>query len=187
MKAEIQEKVKKLIQEFSEGKISSEQFDLIYARYNNQLALAEQSLYGEEYESPVNTIAILDATKGKALGLSIYHHGSGTTLETLGKFELSPDVISPVLNEFSLKLEARQLVDPLIKKVGKDTWVVYMAREFTTVMVVFRNEPSRLQMRQLQRIHHDFEEANRRLLDKQAVDKSKLARPFSGFIKEKAG
>ena len=66
MKSEIQDKVKKLIQEFSEGKISSEQFDLIYARYNNQLALAEQSLYGEEYESPVNTIAILDATKGKA-------------------------------------------------------------------------------------------------------------------------
>ena len=44
----------------------------------------------------------------------------------------------------------------------------------------------RLQMRQLQRIHHDFEEANRRLLDKSTVDKSKLARPFSGFIKEKA-
>jgi hypothetical protein len=60
-----------------------------------------------------------------------------------------------------------------------------MAREFTTVMVVFSNEPSKLQVRQMQRLQHDFEEANRRFLDKYTVNPSDLARPFAGFVKEK--
>jgi hypothetical protein len=189
MRAEIQDKVKKLIQDFTEGTISSEQFDLIYGRYHNQLALVEQSLYGESYESPVNTVALLDATRARATGLTIYHHRSGTTLETMGKFDLPPEIIAPVLNEISLKLEARQYVEPFSEKVNKEGWVAFFVREFTTVIVLFRNEPARLQMRQLQRLHHDFEEANRRLLDKFDVDRDRdrLARPFSGFIKDKTG
>ncbi|MCU0515042.1 MAG: hypothetical protein MUE40_21005 [Anaerolineae bacterium] len=177
MRAEIQDKVKKLIQDFTEGTISSEQFDLIYGRYHNQLALVEQSLYGESYESPVNTVALLDATRARATGLTIYHHRSGTTLETMGKFDLPPEIIAPVLNEISLKLEARQYVEPFSEKVNKEGWVAFFVREFTTVIVLFRNEPARLQMRQLQRLHHDFEEANRRLLDKFDVDRDRPAGP----------
>lgn len=37
---EIIAKIRKLTQEFAEGKISNEQFNIIYERYNNQLEMA---------------------------------------------------------------------------------------------------------------------------------------------------
>ena len=38
-------------------------------------------------------------------------------------------------------------------------WVVFMARTFTTAVVMFKNEPAPAQIRELERLLHDFEEA----------------------------
>jgi hypothetical protein len=187
---EIQSKITKLLKEFGEGKISSEQFNLIYQRYNNQLEMALEVLDGSVKPPPggdMNTIAIKQATTGKAVGLGIYHHKSATTIETLGNFDVPPEVISPVVNEFSHKLEAREFIEPVSKKLSSGLWVVFMARNFTTAIVIFRHEPAQRQIRELERLLHDFEEANRNLLDKMTVDKSKLAKPFIGFVKKKLG
>lgn len=184
MKTDLQAKIKKLIEDFSAGTLSNEQFNIVYARYNAQLALAEQA---DEHhiQTSIETVAILNATQARALGLSIYHHRSGTTLETLGVFSVPADVLSPVLNDFSLRVEAREFIEPVQKRLPGGKWVVFIAREFTTTMVVFSNEPSKLQVRQMQRLQHDFEEANRRFLDKYTVNPTELARPFAGFVKEK--
>jgi hypothetical protein len=187
---DIQAKIRSLLKEFGEGKISSEQFNIIYQRYNNQLEMALEVIDGTSQATSgpeMSTIAIKQATTGKAIGLAIYHHRSGTIVETLGSFELPPDVISPVVNEFSDKLEARQFIEPVIKKLPGGLWVVFMAKSFTTAIVVFRNEPAQRQVRELQRLLHDFEEANRQFLDKMNVDKDKLAKPFIGIVKKKLG
>lgn len=187
---EIIAKIRKLTQEFAEGKISNEQFNIIYERYNNQLEMALEVSDGTSQASSgpeMSTIAIKQATTGKAVGMGIYHHKSATTIETLGNFDLPPDVISPVVNDFSHKLETREFVAPVTKKLSSGLWVLFMARSFTTAIVVFRNEPAQRQIRELERLLHDFEEANRNLLDKMNVDKSKLAKPFIGFVKKKLG
>lgn len=185
MRVELLAKMAKLIEEFSAGKISSEQFNIIYARYHNQMSLVEQSEDGTPQEAPVSTIAVLESTRGRAIGLAIYHHRSGIFIETLGNFNVPLSIMSPVLNDFSDKLDTREFVEPMTKKLAGDTWVVFLARELTTAIVQFKNEPARLQMRQMERMHHAFEEANRHLLQEQTVDQSKLARPFLGFVKEK--
>jgi hypothetical protein len=186
---EVQGKIQGLLAEFSDGKISSEQFNILYARYNNQLDMALSVLEGEsqkvENGSDMPTIAIREATTGKALGLAIYHHRSGTIIETLGNFDLSPDIISPTLNEFSGKLEKREFIEPVTKKQASGLWVVFMARSYTTAIVIFRNEPAPRQVKELERLLHDFEEANRHNLDKLDVDKSKLAKPFLNFVRQK--
>jgi hypothetical protein len=185
-KAEIHAKMKGLLKEFSEGKISSEQFNIIYERYQNQLELLSMS-ESLVMTDDMNTIAIRKATQALAMGMGIYHHRSGTMIETLGNFDLPPGLISPTLNEFSDKLERREYVETRVQKGVAGIYLVYLARSVVTAVVVFKNEPSQAQLRDLERLLHDFEEANMRFLEGAVVDSSKLARPFIGFIKKKLG
>jgi len=186
---EVQGKIKNLLTEFGEGKISTEQFNILYARYSNQLDMALSVLEGEAEQAQkgndISTYAIREATTGKAQGLAIYHHRSGTIIESLGNFDLSPEIISPTLNEFSDKLDKREFIEPVTKKQPSGLWVVFMARSYTTAIVIFRNEPAPRQVKELERLLHDFEEANRHNLEKLDVDKSKLAKPFLNFVRKK--
>lgn len=185
---EVQGKIKQILAEFGAGQISNEQFNILYERYNNQLELAITA--GEDearHAASANgsTIAIRAATTGKAVGMGIYHHRSGTMVETLGSFELGPKVTSSTLNEFSDKLARREFIEPVTRQLAEGFWVVFMARSYTTAIVVFRNEPAQRQVRALERLLHDFEEANERLLDTNQVNSSKLARPFIGFVRKR--
>lgn len=185
---DIQRKIRNLLTEFGEGKLSNEQFNILYERYNNQLEMALQVLDGSSPKptgNEVSTIAIKHATTGKAIGLSIYHHKSGMTIETLGNFDMSPESIAPTLNEFSKKLEDRSFIEPVTRKLSSGMWVVFMARHYTTAIVMFKNEPAPAQIRELERLLHDFEEANRNFLNQMTVDTSKLAKPFIGFVRKK--
>jgi len=187
---EIQTKIQNLLVEFGQGQISTEQFNILYARYSNQLDMALSVLDGMEERTPgseMSTVAIRQATTGKALGLAIYHHRSGTIIESLGNFDLASDVISPTLNEFSAKLENREFIEAVTHKLTSGLWVVFMARQFTTAITIFRNEPAPRQVKELERLLHAFEEANRHNLDKMDVDKSKLAKPFLNFVRQKLG
>lgn len=186
---EVQRKIRNLLAEFGEGKLSNEQFNILYERYNNQLEMALQA-HDEQAALAAggtgeSTIAIKQATTGKALGMAIYHHRSGTIIETLGTFDLQPEIISPTINDFSRKLEQREFIEPVTRKLSSGIWVVFMARHFTTAVVIFKNEPAPRQIRELERLLHDFEEANSIYLDKMSVDKEKLAKPFLGFVRRK--
>ncbi len=185
-KAEIHGKIKSLLTEFTEGKISSEQFNIIYERYQSQLEILSMS-ESLTTSDDMNTIAIRRATQAMALGMGIYHHRSGTMIETLGNFDLPPSAISITLNEFSDKLERHEFIEPRIQKGIAGMHLVFMARKFVTAIVIFRNEPAQAQLRDIERLLHDFEEANARTLEGTMVDSSKLARPFLGFIKRKLG
>lgn len=185
---EIQRKIRNLLREFGEGKLSTEQFNILYERYNNQYLLASSVIDGEKIAGgEMSTIAIREATTGRALGLALYHHRSGTMLETLGNFDVPVALITPVLNAFSEKLEQRIFVDPVVRQIDaqRGHWVIFMARLYTTAITIFQHEPAKLQLRELERLLHDFEEANRRLLEANDVNPRQLARPFIGFVKRK--
>lgn len=187
---EVQGKISQVLKEFGEGKISNEQFNILYERYTNQLELAESALAGSKKQVPggdMSTIAIRKATTGKARSLAIYHHRSGTIIETLGDFALPPEVISPTLNEFSNKIDAGDFIEPITRKLDGKQWVVFMARNYTTVVVTFHHEPAPAQIRQLERLQHDFERANERFLRTNDVNSDKLARPFVVFVQKRLG
>lgn len=163
-RTDIQNKISALVSDLNAGVISREQFDLAYHHYNSQLSLAEAFLAGETQGYPFNTRDLLRGVEAQAMGLSIYHHGSGTTVEVLGQFDLPSRIIAPILNDLSQYVEWQLAIDPIIKSLGKKMWAVFMARRYTTLIVLFRNEPSRRQIQQMVRLHHDFEETNRQLL-----------------------
>jgi hypothetical protein len=186
-KAKIQEKIQILLTEFSEGKLNREQFHAVYERYSAQLTIADQGLMNGAYDASggSNTIALKAEHMGKAVGLAIYHHKNGTFVETLGDLEVPVQVMSPILNDFSLLLDANKLIDRRIEKIGTKQWLLFAPGKFTTVVTLFQNEPSPQQCREIERLHHDFEEANHTALISGKVDASKLAYPFIVFVQQR--
>jgi hypothetical protein len=191
-KATIQQKIQKLISEFADGAISREQFHAIYERYTSQLALADMAsvsgapdaVIGLVQEGPP-TIAVKEAHMGKAIGMTIYNNRNGTLLETLGDFDVPPDKLAPILNDFTMLMESGKRVEREVRKIGAKQWLMFAAGKYTTVVTLFHNEPSELQSREIERLHHDFEEANRTFFQNAQVDANKLAYPFLVFVQKK--
>jgi len=191
-KAQIEQKIQALLEEFADGKLSREQFQAIYERYNSQLLLAEQALRSTNPEVVIGiaqggppTIAMKEAYMGKAIGMMIYDNKKGTLIETLGEFNVSPDKLGPTLNDFSQMMQSNRHVERQVKKIGTREWLLFAAGQYTTVVCLFHNEPSPQQSAEMERLHHDFELANRWTLRGGKADKSKLAYPFLTFVQKK--
>ena len=189
-KNEVESKIQKLIEEFSDGKISKEQFHAIYERYTQQLAIANQAMLSgnnkgvADAQTGPGTIAMRNALMGKALGMVIYHHKSGTILETLGDFDVAVTKISPTLNDFTMLLDSGKLLEAKTQKIEEKQWILFTPGTFTTIVTLFRNEPSKMQGQELKRLHHDFESANQNVISKEVVDKDKLGFPFVVIIRQ---
>lgn len=207
LRSTIHSKISHVLTEFADGNLSREQFHAIYEHYSSQLnmvdeavAMAENADNGSSVDGggfttngagsllhakPGDTIAIRHAHMGKAVGLVIYHNKSGMFVETLGQFDVPPSRIAPTLNDFSTLMDTKRLIDRRIEKIGMKQWLLFAAGKFTTVVTLFHNEPSPLQNREIERLHHDFEIANEVQLMNGRVDPSKLAYPFLVFIQQK--
>ena len=186
----VESKIQDLIAEFSEGKISREQFNLLYDRYNGQLSIANEALAENdiralnEIENSVPTIFVKNATAGKATGMAIYHHRSGRIIEALGNFNAPVAQLTPILNDIMGKVEANEFVEPRSLNIERGHWVLFESRRYTTIITLFRNEPSALQIREMQRLHHDFEVANQRFLMTDTVDTKSLGYPFLAIVQK---
>jgi hypothetical protein len=184
---ELQNKMSALMADLSAGKISHEQFELVYGYYQKRLLHTEESLAETSSNKPFNTGDLLRGVQAQPIGLSFYHHGSGTTIERVGQFDLPLHLMTPILNDFSLAVEWQVFTEPVVKLLSGSMRVVFMARYYTTLMVVFSNEPSRQQMREMERTHHDFEETNKRTLMGLSVNPYQVTPSRMAFMKEAAG
>jgi hypothetical protein len=189
-KAEVQKKTHALIEEFVEGKISREQFHAIYERYTGQLAIAEQALISGNPDAVniakggVPTVAVREAHRAKAIGVGIYYNETGKLIETLGYFDLPADKVDPVLKEFSNEITDNNLISRRVVRIDDKQWLLFAARMHTTVATLFYNEPSQMQIREMERLHEDFENANRAYFEAGVADTSKLVYPFVVFVQK---
>jgi len=190
-KLKVIEKIQGLLNEFAEGKLNQEQFNVLYERYSGQLAMAQQALESGNAEAinqvtaGKSTIALKQEYMGKAIGLGIYLNKSGVAIETLGEFDVSAFVISPVLSEFTPLMESGKPIEPRAGKLKDKRWLLFTGKRFTTVATLFHNPPSPLQIDEIERLHQDFETANAALLERGLLDSKKLAYPFIVFIQKK--
>jgi hypothetical protein len=192
-KAMVEKKIHDLVVEFAEGKISREQFNILYERYNGQLSIATQALISGNPDAVTiaqggpPTVMVKDEYMGKAMGMLIFHNKSGTALETLGEFDVALSKIMTTLNEYSFKMDAGEFVELKTEKVENRSWLLFAPGKYTTIVTEFRNEPSQLQIREIERLHHDFEQANKTAIQAETADSDKLAYPFLVFIRKKFG
>jgi hypothetical protein len=185
------DKIQGLLNEFAEGKLNQEQFNVLYERYSGQLAVAQQALESGSDEAirqatgGKSTIAIKEEYMGKAIGLGIYQNKTGAAIETLGDFDVSAFVISPVLSEFTPLMEAGKTIEPRAGKLKDKRWLLFTGKRYTTVATLFHNAPSPLQIQEIERLHQDFETANAAQLQKGLPDSKKMAYPFIVFVQKK--
>lgn len=184
-KTEVQKKIANLLEEFSEGKLNREQFHALYERYNAQLELAEKATTADvPVAKDGGTMLLRDKYMGKAQGLIIFANESGNVVETLGSFEVAMDRVLPVLLEFTEEWKAGRIVDRAVRQAGKDEWLLFVAGQFTTVVTLFKHEPSGYQTHVIQRMHKEFEEANQaQFRTGEDVDAARLVYPFFSFVK----
>lgn len=190
-KMQVIDKIQSLLHEFAAGDLNREQFNALYERYSGQLALAQQvlesgnaDLMGQNADKST-TIALRQEHMGKAIGMTIYQNRTGVSIETLGDFEASPFVIAPVLNDFTRLMEAGKPIEQRVEMLAEKSWLLFTGGAYTTVVTLFHNEPSPLQMREIERLHRDFETANKQHLQTGALDSKKLAYPFMVFVQKK--
>ena len=189
----LEDKIRKLVVEFAEGQISREQFHALYERYSSRLMIANEALISgnpdvvEVAMGGPPTIAVKNASMGRAMGMIIYHHNSSLMIETLGEFDVPAERLVPTLSEFSLRIGSKQHVERHSERAEGRRWLLYNPGQHTTVVTLFLNEPSMMQMREIARLHHDFEMANETALRRASVDGSTLAYPFIAFVARKYG
>ncbi len=190
-KDKVQRKIQALLQEFAEGKLSQAQFDVLYDRYHSQLLLAEYAVESgsneavEMAQDVPSTIAVREAAKGKAMGLTIFHKKSGIMLEMLGDFDVPPDILNPLLVGIVPMIESGEDIGRHVERVGARAWLLFTVGHFTVVVTLFHNEPSPMQNKEIGRLHQDFEAANHVLLVGDNVNANQLAYPFVVFVQQR--
>ncbi|MBC8098078.1 MAG: hypothetical protein H7Y11_01430 [Armatimonadetes bacterium] len=190
-KLQVETKIKALLVEFAQGNISREQFHAIYEKYNAQLEIVNHAMMSGNpdavsiAEGGPPTIAIRDAYMGKVMGLLIFHNKSGKVVETLGDFSVAMSAVAPTLNDITRLKQDNKFAPPQMLKFGEKQWLLFAAGRYTTVVAEFIRQPAEFQTTEIERLHHDFEEANRTLLENDQVFSGKLAYPFLVFIRTK--
>ena len=188
-KKTLEEKIEILLDEFAGGDISREHFDIVYERYSRQLAIAEEALENGKMDklnqimNEIPTIALRAAIRGKALSMTVIHHLHLTTLRTFGDYTLDEQYLTPIIKQLERRLEAKQFDYTDVQKLYGNSWVIVCSLEHTTLVTLFRNEPAAKQVQELERRHHDFESANRNILNHANPNPETLVYPVELFVR----
>lgn len=193
---QVQLKMRKIVDEFSRGEISREQFHEIYERYQTQIIMATQLIAEADMTalaasnlSPGETIAIRKRLTAKARAVMIFYHNTGTLLETLGDFDVpatSINKLSSVLNEIFGRAQSGEMVESRTERFEPD-WLLFVPGKYTTAVMLFSHEPAAQQRTIIERMHRDFEIANINALQGGNANPDKLVYPFLLFVRRSIG
>lgn len=190
----VEGKIQHTVDEFAAGEINRETFHQLYDRYHNQIETARDALESEHWNlfyglrNDVNSTVLRDFYKGRAVGIIVYHHRSGSFFETMGDFTLPADAMQQIeqrLDSYTERILAGQFIDWETVHLSERDWLLFEPAQQTTVVARFENEPSAKQSDQIDRLHRDFEKANAHLLAQPRVNAYQLAYPFISFVKHR--
>ncbi len=180
--ARVQAKVAKLADDFAAGVINRAQFQDLYAHYQREIRAVEQAVEARqgdwrEVATEGQSILIRRQKLARAEGYAIYDNQSGMPLATLGRFELEPDLIVPMLSSY--RAAAAEMFGGGLRSTGIENgrWLCFVPGEFTTLLALFTVEPAPKQLEFLENLHRTFETANRPHLAAGPVDPDELIFP----------
>jgi len=187
---ELQNKLRQLVDDFARGSINRTQFHGLYDRYQRQLTsllqmtAAPSDLSEGQRDDNETTFHIKKRLTARVLGVSIYSNKSGMPIETLGEFKVDPALLVPMLSSY--RAATREIFKAGMRStvMENDQWLCFVPGNFTTLIVLFSIEPATLQLGTVERMHRDFEDANKTALEQGNIDPSTLAYPFLTFIRK---
>jgi hypothetical protein len=187
--ARVQEKINKLAEEFASGAINQEQFQELFDHYRREqqavkrwVEVAPESDAWKEVTTEGKSVIIRAGHQAKALGYAIYENESGMPLNTIGQFELEPELVVPMLSSY--RAATREIFGAGMRssQIEGGHWLCFVPGEFTTLMALFSTSPASRQLESLEELHRLFERANRNLLGGGLVDPSALVFPHAFFL-----
>lgn len=188
-KKNVEDKIETVLDEFAGGDISREHFDIVYARYSRQLAIADEAIEHDKMDdlnqvmNEIPTMALHAAIRGKALSMMVIHHLHLTTIRMFGDHELEEQHLTPIIDTLKQRLASEQYDYTDVQKLYGNSWVIVCSLERSTLVTLFRNEPAAKQVQELERRHRDFESANRNILKHANPDPETLVYPVELFVR----
>jgi hypothetical protein len=118
----------------------------------------------------------------RATGYAIFENDSGMPVSTLGRFELDPALLVPMLSSY--RAAARELFGAGTRSTEMEDgrWLCFVSGEFTTMLAIFSAGPAGKQLQFLTELHRDFEQANHRHLANLPLDPSRLLFPHEYYL-----
>lgn len=189
--AQVHAKMSKLVAEFAAGEINRTQFHHLYDRYQRQIMTVAQMIseadpeaWREAVDEGEDTFHIRSRLTAKALGMSIYDNETNMPIETMGEFAVEPSLIVPMLSSYRSATAEIFRAGMRSTEMENGRWLCFVPGKYTTLIALFSLEPSENQLATVERMHKDFELANRAALEKRQVDPNALAYPFLSFIRQ---
>jgi hypothetical protein len=190
--AQVHAKMNKLVQEFAGGEINRTQFHNLYTRYQRQIMTVTQmitesdpALWRSAVKETEDTIHIKKRLTARAVGMSVYNNKSGMPIETLGEFAVDPELLVPMLSSYRSAAAEIFRAGMRSTEMENGQWLCFVPGSFTTLIALFSLEPSENQLQMVERMHQDFELANKAALQSGNFDPSTLAFPFYSFVKQR--
>jgi len=187
----LQKKVNQLAEDFAEGAINREQFQRLYEHYQRERRGVENLLAVETSDDALRaaigegqSVVIRKQHIARAQGYAIYENDSGMPVTTLGKFELDPALVVPMLSSF--RAAAQEIFGGGIRSTAIEggRWLCFVPGELTTLLALFTTEPAQKQMAYIEDLHRLFEKANRHKLTRVPIDAAGLLFPHEFFLKK---
>lgn len=190
--AQVHQKMSKLVQEFAEGAINRTQFHQLYGRYQRQImavaqliAEADPSTWAEMLTETEDTIHLKRRLTAKAVGMSVYDNRNGMPIETLGEFAIAAELIVPMLSSYRSAAAEIFRAGMRSTEMENGQWLCFVPGAYTTLIALFSLEPSENQLQMIERMHQDFELANKSALEAGQMDPAQLAYPFYSFVQRR--
>jgi hypothetical protein len=191
--AQVHQKMSKLVQEFATGEINRTQFHRLYDRYQRQImtvaqliAESDPTTWRDAITESEDTLHLKKRLTAKAVGMSVYDNKSGMPIETLGEFAVDAELIVPMLSSYRSAAAEIFRAGMRSTEMENGQWLCFVPGSFTTLIALFSLEPSNNQLAMVERMHQDFETANRAALEAGQLDPEKLAYPFLSFVQKRA-
>jgi len=187
--ARVQAKINKLAEEFAAGAINQAQFQELFDHYRREqqtvkrwIQVEPESDAWKEATTEGKSVLIRAGHEAKALGYAIYENESGMPLNTIGQFEMDPELVVPMLSSY--RAATREIFGAGMRssQIEGGRWLCFVPGKFTTLMALFSTSPASRQLESLEDLHRIFERANRNLLGGGLLDPSALVFPHAFFL-----
>ncbi len=191
--ATVHAKMSRLVAEFAAGEINRTQFHHVYDRYQRQIMTVAQMItesdplaWQDAIVESEDTYHIRKRLTAKALGMSVYDNESGMPIETLGEFAVEAALLVPMLSSYRSATAEIFRAGMRSTEMENGQWLCFVPGNYTTLIALFSLEPSENQLTTVERMHKDFELANRTALETRRIDPSQLAYPFLSFVRRQS-
>jgi hypothetical protein len=185
----LREKMARVAAEFDAGKLNQAQFDAIYARYSEQRDITERLLTRDPESKAWQSVVQAGHTQflkqhyaARPLSYAIYDQRTFERITVTGRVQLRQPQVEAVLARLQTVIAQRGNPGPARRTLSGGKVVLFVPGDYTAAVVLFSLEPAVTQFKRVQDLHRDFERANRRALDSQDYQTTRMVFPHRALF-----